>query len=223
MDYKQRNQKLRVLVSRVNKERKKQAKKIDILCNDLIAAHRDFISRLNAVSFAAGFYQSIAGITEMNALLYTAGRLIKDEIPDSSIVFFLRQQESFELHLFESDQPITFEKQRLENFFTDEVVDNVCKSNKVCDIDSLLALGLEGNPALLNKISAVTIPLGQAGPAIGFVLIYRSLENKLTDDEVNQVAAVASGLSRVIQSCLALSHPPAIKSDNAVLRHRRTD
>ena len=219
MDYKQRNQKLRVLVSRVNKERKKQAKKIDILCNDLIAAHRDFISRLNAVSFAAGFYQSIAGITEMNTLLYTAGRLIKDEIPDSSIVFFLRQQESFELHPFESDQPITFEKQRLENFFTDEVVDNVCKSNKICDIDNLLALGLGCNPALLNKISAVTIPLGQAGPAIGFVLIYRSfvlrsspatengLENKLTDDEVNQVAAVASGLSRVVQSCLALSHP----------------
>jgi hypothetical protein len=34
---KQRHRRLRLLIKKLNKERKKQAKKIDILCNDLIA------------------------------------------------------------------------------------------------------------------------------------------------------------------------------------------
>ncbi|GAH10763.1 unnamed protein product, partial [marine sediment metagenome] len=42
MDYK-RYKRLRLLVSKVNKQRKKQAQKIDILCNDFIAAQKDFI------------------------------------------------------------------------------------------------------------------------------------------------------------------------------------
>lgn len=134
VDHKQRHKSLRLLISKVNKERKKQAKKIDILCNDLIAAQRDFIKRLNTISFTASFYESIIGTTDLSTLFYTAGKLIKDEIPDANIAFFLRQAESFELHLFESDQPITLEQQRLENCFTPELVDNICKSNKICTL-----------------------------------------------------------------------------------------
>lgn len=206
MEHKQQYKKLRLLISKANEERKKQAKKIDILCNDLIAAHREFIKNLNTISFTANFYESIIGTTELSALFLTAGKLIKDEIPDANVVFFLRQAESFELHLFESDRPITLEKQRLENCFTPELVDSICKSNKMCTLDDMFAMGLQGSPACLNKISAVTIPLGRLGPSPGFILIYRSSAKKLTTEELTNISAITPGLSRAIACCQTLCH-----------------
>ena len=206
MDHKQRNRRLRLLVSKLNKERKKQAKKIDILCKDLIAAQRDFIKKLDTISFTANFYETIVGATDLSSLILTAGKLIKDEIPDANIAFFLCQADSFELHMFESNQPITLGKQRLENCFSPELVDNICKSNKICTLDDMFAMGLQGNLTSLNKISAVTVPLGRLGSSLGFILICRSSQNKLTADELNNVCAVTCGLSQAIASCRVLSH-----------------
>jgi len=206
MDHKQRNRRLRLLVSKLNKERKKQAKKIDILCKDLIAAQRDFIKKLDTISFTANFYETIVGATDLSSLILTAGKLIKDEIPDANIAFFLCQADSFELHMFESNQPITLGKQRLENCFSPELVDNICKSNKICTLDDMFAMGLQGNLTSLNKISAVTVPLGRLGSSLGFILICRSSQNKLTADELNNVCAITCGLSRAIASCRVLSH-----------------
>jgi hypothetical protein len=204
MDYK-RYKRLRVLIHRVNKERKKQAKKIDILCNDFIAAQKDFIKRLDAISFTANFYESIVGTGDLNELLYTAGKLIQEEIADSNVAFFLRQTEGFKLHIFEGNGE-TGEQQHIENFFTAELVDNICKSNKPCALNSLPAMGLEGNLGLLNKISAVTIPLSHLGSSLGFILIYRSVQNKLTESELNNICAVTRGLSQAIASCQTLCH-----------------
>lgn len=207
MDHKQRHKKVRLLVSKLNKEHKKQAKKIDILCNDLIAAQRSFIKSLDTISFTANFYESIIGTTDLSSLLCTATKLIRDEVPDAYVGFFLRNTESFKLHMFESDQPITSEGQRLENCFTSELVDNICRSNKPCTLDCLCAMGLQGHPTMLNKISAATVPLGQLGPSPGFILLYRSSENKLTLKELNKVKAVTPGLSQAVQSRLVLPSP----------------
>jgi hypothetical protein len=221
MDHKQRYRRLRLLISKLNKERKKQTKKIDILCNDLIAAQRDFIKRLDTISFAANFYETIAGTNELSSLILLASKLIKDETADANVAFFLlrspyglRQADplqpirdeasNFELHIFESSQPISLEKQGLENCFTPEVVDNICKSNKICTLDDMFAMGLAGNLTRLNEISAATIPLSQTGPSLGFILIYRSAQNKLTAEELNNIAAISPGLSRAIASCRVL-------------------
>ncbi|UCE99456.1 MAG: hypothetical protein JSV82_09915 [Planctomycetota bacterium] len=206
MDYKQRHRRLRQLISKLNKERKKQAQKIDILCNDFVTAQRNFIKKLNALSFTANFYESIVGMADLNNLIFIASKLIKDEISDANVAFFLRQEDNHELHMFDSDQPITLEKQHLENCFTGELVDNICKSNKICTLDDMFAMGLQGNLVKLNKISAVTIPLGRPGQSLGFILIYRSSEKILTPDELNNIAAITSGLSRAIASCQVLSH-----------------
>lgn len=206
MDHKQRYERLRRLFSKLNKERKKQAKKIEILCKDLIAAQRDFIKRLGTIGFTANFYESIVGTTDLSALLYTAAKLIRKQIADLSVAFFLRKQDNFELHLFGSERPIVLEKQGLENCFTTELVDNICKSNKLCTLDSLLEMGLQGNPAMLNKISAATVPLDQFGTSLGFILVYRSSENELTAEELDNISAITCGLSRAIQSCQVLLH-----------------
>ena len=205
MDDKQRYRRLRLLIKKLNKDRKKQNLKIDILCNDLIAAQRNFIKRLGVINFAANFYESIIGTTDLNKLLYTAVEFIKAENENVNVTFFLRQEESFELHMFESGRPIPIEKQYIESCFTPELMDNISKSNKVCTIDDMFAMGLNGNLNELNKISAVTIPLGLLGSSLGFILVYRSSESKLTTDEIGRISYVISGLSRAITSCQALS------------------
>jgi hypothetical protein len=206
MDHKQRYKRLRLLISKLNKERKKQAKKIDIVCNDFIAAQRDFIKRLDTISFTANFYETIVGTTDLSSLILIASKLIKNETADANVTFFLRQADNFELYMFESDRPILLEKQRLENCFTPEVVEAICKSNKICTLDDMFSMGLQGNLTGLNKISAATIPLGQLGLSLGFILIYRSAQNKLTPGELNNIAAIALGLSRAIASCQAFCH-----------------
>ncbi len=206
MDDKQRQKRLRLLIKKLNKERKTQAKKIDILCNDLIAAQREFIKRLDTICFTANFFEAIVGTTDLSGLLVTADKLIKDEIPDANIAFFLRQEDSFALHMFESDQPITLGKQHLENCFTPELVDNICKSNKLCALDDMFAMGLQGNLIELNKISAATVPLSRLGSSLGFILIYRSSANRLTADELNNISAVSCGLSRAIASRQVIYH-----------------
>ena len=205
MDHKQRNKRIRLLVSKANKEQKKQAKKIDILCNDLIAAQRDFIKSLGRISFTANFYGSIVGTTELDTLLYTASKLIKSQICDVNVGFFLRQSESFELHMFEGDCDDAAVAQRFEDCFTSVLVADICQSNKICSLDCLLAMGLQGNPATLNKISTFTMPLGQAGLSLGFILVYRSSQNQLTTEQINQIYAITPGLSQAIQSCRVLS------------------
>jgi transcriptional regulator with GAF, ATPase, and Fis domain len=200
---KQRHKRVRSLIKKLNRQRKRQAKQIDILCNDFISAQRNFIKNLNTINFMANFYESIIGATDLNDLLCTAAGLIKDEHADANVTFFLRQSDSFELYMFESKQPISFEKQHLENCFTPELMDNIWKSNKVCTLDDMFAMGLQGNLTGLNKISAMTIPLSRFGSSLGFMLVCRSSENKWTIDETNNISAVTDGLCRAIASCQA--------------------
>lgn len=233
-DNKQRNRRLRRLIKKLNQERKKQAQKTDILCNDLITAQRHFIKRLNVIAFTANFYESIIGSTDLENLLYNAARTIKAESSDANVTFFLRHDENpsteletdapppsersttstdFELHIFESIQPISLEgtyssdcaRGKLENCFSPELMGSICKSNKVCTLDDMFGMDLQGHLTGMNKVSAVTIPLGLFGSLLGFVLIYRSSENPLTADKVDRLRAITSGLSRAIVSCQTLS------------------
>ena len=201
MNHSDRHKRVRLLVKKCNLERKQQAKKIDILCNDLIEAQRHFIDKLETISFAAQFYDSVVGVTELGRLLSGATNIIKEEIPDSNIAFFLWQSDNFDLHILESDRPISLEKQQLENCFDKELVEEICRSNRICTLDDMFAMGLEGNLKMLNNLSVITLPLGQIGPSLGFILIYRSAENKLTTGDLRNITAITPGLSRAIQSC----------------------
>jgi hypothetical protein len=196
-----REKRLRAMVSRLNKERRRQAKKVDILCNDLIAAQRSFIKSLDSISFAANFYESIVGATNLDNLLNSACGLIKNEIPEATVAFFLKRSGQFAMHLFEGDEPIAMEKEKLENCFSAELVENICKSNEVCSLERMLEMGLEVNPKYLKQISAAAVPLGQNGCSFGFVLIYAAGENKLKAERLKNIAMITPGLSRAIQGC----------------------
>jgi hypothetical protein len=207
-----RNTRLRLLIRRFNKQRKQQAKQIDILCNDIMSAHKDFLKALKVIGFAADFYNAIIGITDLNELLCTAGSYIQKRTPDVHIAFFLLAQTSmegiqpdnFELHIFENDQPIALDDRRVENFFSTELVVNISKSNQICTMEDMLEMGLQCSPAFLEKISAAAIPLSTTSSSTGFILIYRSSRNQLTADELKAIAQITPGLGRSIESCRAL-------------------
>lgn len=207
-----RNKRLRLLIRKFNKQRKKQAMQIDILCNDIMTAHKDFLKALHTIGFAADFYNAIVGLTDLNELLCTAGSYIQKHTPDVHVAFFLlaqsgvegMQPENFELHVFESDQPIDPEDRRVENFFNIELVTNISKSNQICTIEDMLGMGLQCSPVFLEKISTAAIPLATAGSSIGFMLVYRSSHNPLTANELKALAQITPGLGRSIASCRAL-------------------
>ena len=206
MDLKQTQNRISRLVRKVNEERKVQAQQIDILCNDFIGSQKEFLQILANIGFTANFYESIMGIVDLNKLLYLTGKVIKHEINDATICFFLRTADSFEFHMTGSDKPISIEKGNIENCFGAELVDNICKANKVCSLDDLVSMGLGSNPGYLNKLSAATVPLSLAGASMGFVLVYRSSDNRLSDRELKTVTAITPGLYRAIQSCRDFSH-----------------
>ena len=201
MNDERHNKRLRLLIARLNKERKKQAKQIDILCNDFIAAQKQFLKALKVIGFSADFYEGIAGLTESNELLATAANLIKDQIHDVNVAFFLLQSDTFELHIFESDQPIDLEERRIENFFTTELVNEIGKSNRLCSIDDMLAMGLAVNPRCIEKVAAVGLPLNHHGCALGFVLLYRTSQRPFTCDELKSIEQISPGLTRSIGAC----------------------
>lgn len=197
----QRYKKLRQLVKRLNKERKRQAAKIDILCNDMIAEQRSFINNLRSISFAANFYESIVGLSQLDELFDTACRVIKEELPDVNIAFFLRQADSFELHLYRNDNPIELDGHQFESLFTDEVVSEICRANKLCSLENLLGFGLMVNPQVLKELSAFTIPLGRRGLSLGFILAWCVSPRRLTADQLQNISAITHGLSHAIGAC----------------------
>lgn len=203
---KNRHQKLLGLLNKMKLESRKQAKQIDILCNDMIGAQRDFIKRLKTIDFRANFYESIMGSANLNCLLSAASVIIKEETNNADIIFFLRHAESFEIFTFDENQGKESQWRNIEDCFCPELMINICKSNKICDINSMFAMGLQGNLTCLNELSAVTIPLGSLGTVQGFMLVCRSSENKLNNEEIRKISSISSGLSQAIYACRILTH-----------------
>jgi len=197
----QRHRRVRLLVKKLNRERKRQASKIDILCNDLIAAQREFVRRLNGMSFAAHFYKDLLGAADLQSLLRCAGRLIREEMPGAEVTFFLRHPEGCERHMVEGNKALNLAVVRLHDAFTVELFENICKSNRVCTTDDLFGMGLAGNPSELATISVATVPLTDLGRSLGFVLICRTAPEALPLDELEMIGLVTCGLSRAIRGC----------------------
>ncbi len=200
---------LRLLIGRLNKERKKQARQIDILCNDFVVAQKEFIVSLKAISFTANFYESITGLADLNELLVTAAKNIQSQIEGTNVVFFLRRENNFEMHIFDSIESIDFLAQeaienndrRIENFFTAELVDNIAASRWICSVDDMLAMGLQCSGSCLEKISAAAVPLSSNSGSLGFILLYRCSQKPLVPDEISCIGQISTGLSRSITAC----------------------
>jgi hypothetical protein len=198
MDQSQRLIRLRLLVKRVNKQRKRQAAKIDILCNDLISAHRDFIHRLRSIGFAARFYKSLLGAADSQTLLSRAAWSVQEELPGTNVSFFLRRCDGPAAHVSRRHEALMVEDKLLEDCFDEDLVESVCKANKPCTAEELFGMGMMGNLQSYKQISLATLPLSDLGRSLGFVLLSRPIAQPLTEAELHRVNLVMPGLSHAI-------------------------
>jgi len=200
MSQTERYQRVRLLVKRLNRERKRQARKIDILCNDLIGAQRSFLHRLQDISFAAEFYRALLSGTDVNRVLAQASRVLRQELPGAGVTFFLRQSEGCEIYAYRGDEALYRLPEGPEEGFDPDLVDHLCKTNRLCFLDDLLSLGLDERADMLNRYSLVTLPLVDLGRSLGFLLLYRRLPEILTAEELGRIAPVMCGLAQAVRS-----------------------
>ncbi len=186
------------LVRELNKSRHVQEKKIDILCNDMVSAHGDFIKRLKPLVFGVSFYESILGCNDLSSLLDAAGKMIGSAVDESNVAVFLLDGDSFQLHITDGRHPIQIDAASLESCFSTQVIKNISRSGRICRLEDMFEMGLTGNLEDFNKISAAALPLNRFGRVYGFVLIYRAAGNELTADELAKVAAITPGLCNAI-------------------------
>lgn len=200
MSQTERHRRLRLLLNRLNKQRKQQARKIDILCNDLISAQRAFIQRLYTVSFAAEFYRSLLGCSDLNHLLAQADRQIRQELPGVGVAFYLRQSDGCELHSFLGDEMCACERQGPQEHLTPERIDGICKSNRVCTLADIMSLDPGDDLDGLAGFSIVTLPLSDLGRSLGFALLWRPSPATVGAEEVDRIESVMCGLSQAIRA-----------------------
>jgi hypothetical protein len=196
---KQRNKRALLAIRKLRRARDEQAGKIDILCNDIVSAHGDFVRQLGNLGFGVRFYESLLGESNTGGVLGTAAELIKGCVADCNVAVFLVDNGGFELHVVNEEAPIDIDSGRLESYFTSEVADSICRSNKVCSLEDMFEMGLIGNLGELGRICAAAIPLGRSGTAMGFILLYRSSQKKFGRDELEKVVGITPGLLRAIK------------------------
>jgi transcriptional regulator with GAF, ATPase, and Fis domain len=190
-------------IRKLNAIRHKQAQKIDILCNDMVLANKDVIEQLRVLTYTVDFYESIAGEIDMTVLLDKAARQVRQFVQDSNVAIFLTNSNGFELHMAD-DSPIEVDGGKIEGYFTEEVVNEICRSNKICSLDDMCNMGLQGNPNILNNISAAAVPMGRFSEPVGFILICGNAENKLAPKELEKVATITPGLRNAINACQSM-------------------
>jgi hypothetical protein len=200
MSQTERCKRLRLLVRKLNQQRKRQANQIDILCHDLIGAQRSFLHRLQDVGFAAEFYRSLLGCTDLNAMLARAGRIIKQELPGTGVTFFLRQADGCEAHACAPDEALRGAQQGPHECFDPDLVESICKHNRPCLLDEILDLGAHGDLAPLHRFSLVTLPLSDLGRSLGFALIYCPRPQVLSLADVRRISPVMRGLAQAVRA-----------------------
>lgn len=205
----ERNSRLHLLVRKLNKIRKAQKKQINILCNDILSAHSDFINHLKSFRFAADFYESLLGAANLDAIAEAAGEFLMQNTAGCSVMIIfttsdpLRQQSeasSLQIHFYSEDPQLEDIPSHIKQTMTVKMVESVCYSSKICSADDLCKMGFFAGPAILKRISLAAIGLNNTGPATGMILLYRSADKPLSNSEISTVSSAVKGLAKVVKA-----------------------
>jgi hypothetical protein len=192
-----RRNRIRRVVSELNRIRHIQSRKIDILCNDIITSQKKFLNHLQIMGIHINLFESILGENCLEHVLDAAGEAIPMLAGDASAAIWLGN--SFETHVFD-DQEFTSEQADLiESCLNAEFANKIYKSRRCIELEELFEMGLPESD-VLRKLSAVVIPM-QNVCRQGFILLYRNAGRPITQQEISNVSAVVPGLSRAIKAC----------------------
>lgn len=195
MSQKNRNERVRLMVKALNKDRKKQARQIDLLCHDLIDAQRAFVRRLEAIGFAAGLYKSLLGVQDTEQILRILNNEVQLLLPSMDVNFVIRQTNGCKIYPLEAT---TRDEGHPVDAFDGALVDAVCRANKTCQLDDLLGMGLSVSPQKASRVQMTTLPLPQGGRCMGFIVLTSPANTTVPSGMVEQIALVGSGISQAL-------------------------
>jgi len=196
---KRRNQRALSAIRAMRQRQSRQNQQIDILCRDMVGAHGQFAQKLSRMTFVAGFYESLLGCGNLQSLLDTAALAIQARLRQTSVAVFILEKNGFDIHQVSSSQEKTgLIREQFEQWFTPASVRSMALAGQVCSAQRMLTLGMQASPALLKQISLAAVPLGILGQAVGFVLLWRPADQPFQRDQLEAVAAAASGLRSAI-------------------------
>ena len=190
-----RNKRVRLMVKTLNKDRKKQARQIDLLCHDLIDAQREFVRRLAAIGFAAGLYKSLLGAQNTEQVLRILVNEVQSLLPSMDVNLVLRQDNACKIYPLETT---TRDEGHPVDAFDGSLVDVVCRANKTCHLDDLLGMGLSISPQKASRIQMTTLPLPQGGRCMGLIVLTSPANVTVPSSMIEQVALIVSGISQAV-------------------------
>ena len=197
---KRKDSKIRQLVRKLNNIRRTQKQQIDILCNDILAAHSDFINHLKSFRFAADFYEHLLDAANLDALAASAGEFFAENIEGCSAAIILTTPDLPQIHFYSKDPRLEDIPSHISPQLTAKMVESVCQSSQTCCADELCRMGFFAGPAVLKRISLAAIGLNNTGPALGMILLYRSADKPLRDSELSQVVSVVKGFAKAVKT-----------------------
>ena len=198
-----RNQRALKAIRVLKARQQKQAKQIDILCRDMVSAHELFSLTLARLTFTTSFYESLLGCEELEEAIDRTVTLIGKNIDQAGAAIFLVEASGFEVHVAKSADGGQAEKSNFQNWFSRDIVHQIGQTNHICTLDDMLKMGLMAPPSSLKTLSAAAVPLGRLGLGVGFILVYRTAEHPLLNEELSRVATIAPGVREAILSLKA--------------------
>jgi hypothetical protein len=194
-----RNQRALRAIRHLRLRQKKYAQKIDILCRDIVGAHGEFIEKLSNLTFSLQFHEALLGAADICGILDSATGFLRRNLQNTSAAVFIIESKGFDIHFAGASEHFSIEKSRFEKWFTPQVVHEISHSRQVCTLEQMLGMGLQAPPAAIKHLTAAAVPLGQIGKAMGFVLLYRSVDKPFNQQELSQSAAAMPALRIAIE------------------------
>lgn len=196
----QKNSKMRQLIRKLNTVRRTQKQQIDILCNDILAAHGDFIKHLNNFRFTADFYENLFGATSLDSLAAAAGGFLTENIAGCSAVIIFTTSDVPQINFYSKDPSLEDINSNISPQLTAKMVEAVCQSSRICSADELCSMGFFASPAVLKRISLAAIGLNNTGSALGMILLYRPADKPFSNSELTNVSSVVKGLAKAVKA-----------------------
>jgi hypothetical protein len=187
------------VIRNLRSSQNRQAEQIDMLCHDMVSAHREFSTKLETLKCVVSYYERLLRCTDLETLLKAAVKGVRQVVRQADAAVFLLSESGFELHQADSGSVDSVEKQQFCHWFTRELVSTISQMNRVCSLDQLLRMGIQGPPAIIKTISLAAIPLGRLGHGTGFILVYRPADLPLQAQDLSHLAAISIGLRDAIE------------------------
>jgi hypothetical protein len=188
---------IRRLVSELNKQRRLQGRKIDILCNDIIASQKNFLNQLKKMNLQIELYESLIGTSDLASILNDFVDTIQNLSNDANIAIWL--QDGFAAHVFDEQEVTDEMTEQIERCFSVELAEKIYRSRRCMELEGLFEIGLPQSQ-ILSNLSAVAIPLQNLCQQ-GFILLYRDAATPVTRHEIGDVSMLVPGFSRAIKAC----------------------